>query len=91
MDASDLLNNGGVALILFVQGLGMATERMKASAGNWRLHLIVQGFTFLLFPALGLLFHELTGRLANRTECIAGRLPISLCTTLHCLYISSPN
>lgn len=56
----DLLNNGGVALILFVQGLGMATERMKASAGNWRLHLIVQGFTFLLFPAVGLLFHELT-------------------------------
>ena len=46
----DLINNVGVALILFVQGLAMAVERMKAGAGNWRLHLIVQGFTFLVFP-----------------------------------------
>lgn len=56
----DILNNVGVALILFVQGLAMAIERMKAGAGNWRLHLIVQGFTFFLFPVVGLLFHELT-------------------------------
>jgi len=56
----DLVNNIGVALILFVQGLAMAVERMKAGAGNWRLHLIVQGFTFFIFPVVGWLFHELT-------------------------------
>jgi sodium/bile acid cotransporter 7 len=56
----DLVNNVGVALILFVQGLAMAVERMKAGAGNWRLHLIVQGFTFLVFPVVGGLFHEVT-------------------------------
>ena len=54
----DLINNIGVALILFVQGLAMAVERMKAGAGNWRLHLIVQGFTFLVFPVVGWTFHE---------------------------------
>ena len=54
----DLINNVGVALILFVQGLAMAVERMKAGAGNWRLHLIVQGFTFLIFPVVGWVFHE---------------------------------
>jgi solute carrier family 10 (sodium/bile acid cotransporter), member 7 len=54
----DLINNVGVALILFVQGLAMAVERMKAGAGNWRLHLIVQGFTFLVFPVVGWVFHE---------------------------------
>ena len=54
----DLVNNIGVALILFVQGLAMAVERMKAGAGNWRLHLIIQGFTFLVFPVVGLVFHE---------------------------------
>ena len=54
----DLINNVGVALILFVQGLAMAVERMKAGAGNWRLHLIVQGFTFLVFPVVGWAFHE---------------------------------
>jgi solute carrier family 10 (sodium/bile acid cotransporter), member 7 len=56
----ELVNNIGVALILFVQGLAMAVERMKAGASNWRLHLIVQGFTFLVFPVVGWLFHELT-------------------------------
>jgi solute carrier family 10 (sodium/bile acid cotransporter), member 7 len=56
----DLVNNIGVALILFVQGLAMAVERMKAGAGNWRLHLIVQGFTFLVFPVVGWVFHEVT-------------------------------
>jgi len=54
----DLINNVGVALILFVQGLAMAVERMKTGAGNWRLHLIVQGFTFLVFPVVGWTFHE---------------------------------
>jgi solute carrier family 10 (sodium/bile acid cotransporter), member 7 len=56
----DLLNNIGVALILFVQGLAMAVERMKSGAGNWRLHLIVQGFTFLVFPVVGWVFSEVT-------------------------------
>jgi len=54
----DLLNNIGVALILFLQGLSMAIERMKVGARNWRLHLIVQSFTFLVFPIVGLFFHE---------------------------------
>src|SRR5580700_2140492 len=56
----DVLNNVGIALILFLQGLAMAVERMKSGAGNWRLHLIIQGFTFLLFPVVGLAFHEIT-------------------------------
>src|SRR5215471_7208033 len=56
----ELLNDAGVALILFVQGLAMAVERMMAGASNWRLHLIVQSFTFLLFPIVGLAFHEIT-------------------------------
>lgn len=56
----DLLNNAGIALILFLQGLAMAVERMKSGAANWRLHLIIQSFTFLLFPVVGLAFHEIT-------------------------------
>jgi solute carrier family 10 (sodium/bile acid cotransporter), member 7 len=56
----DLLNSAGIALILFLQGLAMAVERMKSGAGNWRLHLIIQSFTFVLFPAVGLVFQEIT-------------------------------
>jgi solute carrier family 10 (sodium/bile acid cotransporter), member 7 len=57
---AEILNDIGVALILFLQGLSMAIEHMRAGAGNWRLHIIVQSFTFLIFPVLGLLFHEAT-------------------------------
>jgi sodium/bile acid cotransporter 7 len=56
----DLLSNAGVALMLFFQGLAMAVDQMKTGAGNWRLHLIVQSFTFLLFPVVGFAFHEIT-------------------------------
>jgi sodium/bile acid cotransporter 7 len=68
----DLLNNVGIALILFLQGLAMALERMKSGAGNWRLHLIIQSFTFVLFPAVGLVFLEIT-RLVWRSEPSAVR------------------
>lgn len=56
----DILNNVGVALILFVQGLAMAVERMKAGLRNWQLHLIIQGFTFLIFPLIGLGWHAVS-------------------------------
>src|SRR5260221_11995750 len=45
---------------------------MKSGAGNWRLHLIIQSFTFVLFPAVGLAFHEIT-RLVWPSEPSAGR------------------
>lgn len=56
---ADLVNNFGIALILFIQGLSLAMEKMKSGAGNWRLHLVVQAFTFVIFPLAGLLFHLL--------------------------------
>lgn len=68
----DFLNNAGVALILFLQGLAMAVERIKSGAGNWRLHLIIQSSTFLLFPVVGLAFHEIT-RIIWPSEPIALR------------------
>jgi sodium/bile acid cotransporter 7 len=33
---------------------------MRAGAGNWRLHLIIQSFTFVIFPLIGLLFHQVS-------------------------------
>ena len=51
----DLVNNGGIALILFLQGLSLAFEKIRSGAGNWRLHLTIQGFTFVVFPLAGLL------------------------------------
>lgn len=59
----DLLNNAGIALILFLQGLSLAFEKIKSGAGNWKLHLIVQLFTFAVFPIAGLLLNLVVPRL----------------------------
>jgi len=56
---AELLNNLGIALILFLQGLSLAFEKIRSGAGNWRLHLVIQSFTFLVFPVVGLLFNAL--------------------------------
>lgn len=54
---AEIVNHAGIALILFLQGLSLSLERVRRGAGNWRVHLIVQAFTFGVFPLVGLLFH----------------------------------
>jgi sodium/bile acid cotransporter 7 len=51
---AEILTNAGIALILFLQGLSLAYEKIKSGAGNWRLHAVIQSFTFVLFPLAGL-------------------------------------
>jgi len=51
----NVVNNVGIALILFLQGLSLALEKVKSGAGNWKLHLIIQSFTFVVFPLAGVL------------------------------------
>lgn len=48
----DAITVYGVALVFLLYGLTLPPERMKAGLVNWRLHLLVQTSTFLLFPAL---------------------------------------
>jgi sodium/bile acid cotransporter 7 len=52
----DTVQNVGIALILFLQGISMPLEKVKKGAGNWKLHVIIQSFTFLIFPLVGLGF-----------------------------------
>lgn len=51
----EIINKAGVALIFFLNGLGLSFAAFKAGTLNWRLHLLVQTSTYLLFPLLGLL------------------------------------
>ncbi len=51
----DVVNNFGIALILFLQGLSLALEKLKSGASNWKLHTIIQSFTFVIFPLVGIL------------------------------------
>ena len=49
--------NYGVSAIFFFYGLRLSPEKLKAGLSSWRLHLVVQGSTFLLFPLLILPLH----------------------------------
>ncbi|MHC2993601.1 membrane protein [Pontibacter sp. HJ8] len=42
----------GVSAIFFFYGLRLSPEKLRAGLSNWRLHLVVQSATFLLFPLL---------------------------------------
>lgn len=51
---SEITTKIGVAVIFFFQGLALPLAALHAGAMQWRLHAVVQGFTFLLFPLLGI-------------------------------------
>jgi len=44
--------NLGVSLIFFFYGLRLSPEKLKSGLANWRLHLVVQISTFLVFPLI---------------------------------------
>jgi sodium/bile acid cotransporter 7 len=59
----DLLTKAGVALIFFLNGAGLSFAAMRAGALRWRLHVVVQACTFLVFPIIGLAAFFLLRRL----------------------------
>ncbi len=56
----------GVALIFFFYGLRLSPAKLKAGLSDWRLHLVVQLSTFLLFPLLVWAAHLTAGREDNQ-------------------------
>ncbi|HWA11005.1 MAG TPA: bile acid:sodium symporter family protein [Opitutaceae bacterium] len=68
----ELLTKAGIALIFFLHGVALSFAALKGGALNWRLHLLVQSSTFLLFPLLGFALNAALG------ERIAPELKIGL-------------
>ena len=50
----DLLNKLGIALVFFLNGLGLPLAALREGIARWRVHLLIQLSTFLLFPVLGI-------------------------------------
>ncbi|SDS98878.1 solute carrier family 10 (sodium/bile acid cotransporter), member 7 [Halopseudomonas litoralis] len=48
------VTNLAIALLFFMHGAKLSRDAIWAGATHWRLHLVVFGCTFLLFPLLGL-------------------------------------
>jgi len=53
----DWISTYGVAVIFFLYGLTLAPEKMRKGMTHWRLHLLVQLSTFVLFPLVVLALH----------------------------------
>ena len=49
----DQVTAWGISLIFFFHGAGMSRQALHNGVRNWRLHCVVQGTTFILFPLLG--------------------------------------
>jgi solute carrier family 10 (sodium/bile acid cotransporter), member 7 len=65
----ELINKLGVSLVFFLHGLTLSFETLAAGTRKWRLHLLVQGSTFLLFPLLGVVLLRIVhGRVMPELE-----------------------
>jgi len=53
------LTNIGVSFIFFFYGLKLNRAKLVAGLSNWKLHILVQASTFIIFPVLVLLFKPL--------------------------------
>ena len=49
----------GISLIFFFYGLKLSREKIRTGLSNFRLHLLVQSSTFVLFPLIVILFFPL--------------------------------
>ena len=53
--------NSGVFLVFFLHGINLSSEHIRHGLKNIRLHAMVQGFTFIVFPLIWLLANTLLG------------------------------
>jgi len=51
------LNQLGIALIFFLHGAVLSPRALRAESGRWRVHVLIQGITFLVFPAICVLVY----------------------------------
>ncbi|KEO72556.1 bile acid:sodium symporter family protein [Anditalea andensis] len=51
----------GVFFIFFFYGVKLSPAQLKAGLSNYKLHLLIQGSTFVIFPFLILTIHYLSG------------------------------
>jgi len=57
----DVFTTYGVAIVFLLYGLTLSPTKMRQGILNWRLHVVVQLATFLLFPLVGIAFYWLGG------------------------------
>ncbi|MGC3954154.1 MAG: bile acid:sodium symporter family protein [Propionicimonas sp.] len=61
IDIMDGVTTAAIALLFFLYGARLSPAETLAGLKHWRLHLTILGFTYLLFPLLGLGIAALVG------------------------------
>ncbi len=67
----DLIASIGISLIFFFYGLKLSPEKIKSGLKNWRLHILVQASTFIIFPLIVLLFYPIVDSEQNKNLWLA--------------------
>lgn len=55
----------GISVIFFFYGVKLSPEKLKQGLSNWKLHVLVQSTTFLIFPMVVLLLYAVWGDETN--------------------------
>ena len=58
---AEVVINVGVFLVFFLHGVNLSSEQIRHGLKNIRLHLMVQGFTFIVFPLIWVVANTLLG------------------------------
>ena len=56
------LSNVGIALVFFLHGLGLSFHKLKQGITAWRVHILVQLTTFIVFPLIFFVFNYFFGQ-----------------------------
>ncbi len=58
----DTVADWGVVAIFFLHGISLSTEKLRQGLARWPVHLVVQGFTFGIFPVLWVVMDRSVGQ-----------------------------
>jgi sodium/bile acid cotransporter 7 len=72
----------GISFIFFFYGLKLSPEKVKSGLKNWKLHLLVQVCTFLVFPIIVLCFFPLIHTESDKNIWVAFLFLASLPSTV---------
>jgi sodium/bile acid cotransporter 7 len=87
--------NYGVSLVFFFYGLRLNRSKLAAGLSNWKLHLVVHGSTFILFPLLLLsvksFFHQSNDRVLWLSCFFLASLPSTVSSSVVMVSIARGN
>lgn len=59
------ITGAGISIIFFFYGVKLSPEQLRRGLSNWKLHLLIQSTTFLIFPVVVAIFYQIFGEEGN--------------------------